>query len=191
MTSTKHSIVLFLLLLQYLRNSVDFYKDKKYFGIPFFLTTAYPLKTQNAALNAFLFFVFSHHCRYETLPLHMQTKHATKEVRSNAYISLHIGKKKGGVCYWKIWLREENTIKNPDPKPGTGTNCPLTLEPYLVLETWSSEGRKGLLTVAEEVFPKAVRPKSLIWERPRVLASRGRWRRRQTAEATSAFTSWI
>lgn len=47
------------------------------------------------------------------------------------------------------------------------------------------------MTVAEEVFPKAVRPNSLIWERPSVLASRGRWRRRQTAEATSAFTSWI
>lgn len=33
---------------------------------------------------------------------------------------------------------------------------------YLVLETWSSEGRKGLLTVAEEVLPNAVRPRSLI-----------------------------
>lgn len=62
--------------------------------------------------------------------------------------------------------------------------------PYLVLETWSSEGRKGLFTVAEEVFPKAVRPSSLICERPSVLASRGRCSRRHTADATSAFTSW-
>lgn len=62
---------------------------------------------------------------------------------------------------------------------------------YLVFETWSSEGRKGLLTVAEEVLPNAVRPKSLIWDRPRVLASRGRCSLRQTADATSAFTSWI
>lgn len=61
---------------------------------------------------------------------------------------------------------------------------------YLVLETWSSEGRKGLFTVAEEVFPKAVRPNSLIWERPSVLASRGRCNRKHTADATSAFTSW-
>lgn len=62
---------------------------------------------------------------------------------------------------------------------------------YLVLDTWSSEGRNGLLTVAEEVLPKAVSPSNLIWERPNVLASRGRWRRRQTAEATSALTSCI
>lgn len=62
---------------------------------------------------------------------------------------------------------------------------------YLVLDTWSSEGRKGLLTVAEEVLPKAVRPSSLIWDRPRVLASRGRCSLRHTADATSALTSWI
>lgn len=61
---------------------------------------------------------------------------------------------------------------------------------YLVLETWSSEGRKGLFTVAEEVFPKAVRPNSLICERPSVLASRGRCNLKHTADATSAFTSW-
>ena len=47
----------------------------------------------------------------------------------------------------------------------------------------------SLLTVAEEVVPKAVRPSTFICERPSVLASRGRWSLRQTAEATSAFTS--
>lgn len=48
-----------------------------------------------------------------------------------------------------------------------------------------------MFTVAEDVLPKAVRPNSLIWDRPSVLASRGRCSRRQTAEATSAFTNWI
>lgn len=62
---------------------------------------------------------------------------------------------------------------------------------YLVLETWSSEGRNGLLTVAEEVLPNAVSPRSLIWDRPKVLASRGLCSLRQIADATSAFTNWI
>lgn len=35
-------------------------------------------------------------------------------------------KKRGRVCYWKIWLREENAIKSLNPKSWTGTDYPRT-----------------------------------------------------------------
>lgn len=108
------------------------------------------------------------------------------------HVHLAINLAPNTINWWTYPTKAENIIKKtPNHELAQTCLCPLILEVYLVLETWSSEGRNGLLTVADEVFPKAVRPNSLIWERPSVLASRGRWRRRQTAEATSAFTSWI